>query len=124
MINKIESMLKVIAMSFCEGVVQLLKAIIDDKDELQYEKNARSISLDPNSRDRGLTQTRIEFGNDHYKFLKKLKINLQFYFSKYTFFIMIGSSGLSRSSIFTDAISSITSIPSTTCPNAAYLPSR
>jgi len=36
--KQIDIMLKVIAMSFCEGIIQLLKAVIEDEDELQYEK--------------------------------------------------------------------------------------
>ena len=36
--KQIDIMLKVITMSFCEGVIQFLKAIIEDSDEVQYEK--------------------------------------------------------------------------------------
>lgn len=44
--------------------------------------------------------------------------------SQVTFFITWGCRGLSLKSVRTDAISSTTSMPSITFPNAAYCPSR
>ncbi|MEA5027156.1 hypothetical protein SDC9_135689 [bioreactor metagenome] len=36
--SEIDTMIKVVTMSFCEGIIQLLKAVLDDHDEKRYLK--------------------------------------------------------------------------------------